>query len=219
LDPIQQEDDMQQGRFNHSRLAAIAIAGAALAARPIASHAQDHSTIIGRADLKPLNGSTARGQAELRLSADGHTLTVLIQASGLEPGGIHLSHIHGLSQNGQSVDSTCPTTAQDTDGDRYVELAEGAVKYGPILVDFMNVDPDTDGRVQFRKEFDISGTQSALPLQMRHVVIHGMTVSGAGAGTPGEVDGTSGYKTVLPVLCGEIRVNGNAGPLQFRKVK
>ena len=38
-----------------------------------------------------------------------------------------------------------------------------------------------------------------------------------GAGTPGEVDGTAGFKTVLPVLCGEITPVGN-NAMQFRKV-
>ena len=210
---------MQQGYLNRSRFAGIALAGAAIVALPIASHAQSHATIIGRVDLKPLNGSGARGQAELRLSADQRTLTVIIQASGLEPGGVHISHIHGLSENGQSIDSTCPTSADDADHDGYVELAEGAVRYGPILVDFMNIDPDQDGRVNFHKDFDLSGSQAALPLQMRHIVIHGLTVGNAGAGTPGEVDGTAGFKTVLPVLCGDIRVTGSGNPLQFRKVE
>lgn len=210
---------MQQGYLNRSRFAGIALAGAAIVALPIASHAQSHATIIGRVDLKPLNGSGARGQAELRLSADQRTLTVIIQASGLEAGGVHISHIHGLSENGQSIDSTCPTSADDADHDGYVELAEGAVRYGPILVDFMNIDPDQDGRVNFHKDFDLSGSQAALPLQMRHIVIHGLTVGNAGAGTPGEVDGTAGFKTVLPVLCGDIRVTGSGNPLQFRKVE
>ena len=176
----------------------------------------DQATTIGRADLRPLNNSGARGQVELRLSRDDKTLTVKIQASGLERGGVHLSHIHGLSANGQSVDSTCPTSAQDSDKDGFVELGEGLVKYGPILVDFMNVDPDADGRVNFTQTFDLSGTQSALPLEMRHIVIHGLTVGNAGAGTSGEVDGTPGYKTVLPVLCGEIKVAG-LDPMKFRK--
>ena len=43
---------------------------------------------------------------------------------------------------------------------------------------------------------------------MRHIVIHGLSVGNAGNGTPGEVNGTAGYKTVLPVLCGEIKVTG-----------
>jgi hypothetical protein len=52
---------------------------------------------------------------------------------------------------------------------------------------------------------------------MRHIVIHGRSVGAVGAGTPGEVDGTAGYKTVLPVLCGEITPVGN-NAMQFRKV-
>lgn len=199
------------------KYAALAAAAVTVAATPIAIHAQSsQATVVGRADLRPLNASGARGQAELRQSADGKTLTVSIQASGLEPGGVHVSHIHGLSENGQSVDSTCPTQAQDSDGDGFVELEEGGVKYGPILVDFMNIDPDQDGRVNFRKEFDISGSQQALPLQMRHIVVHGKSVGAVGEGTPGEVDGTAGFKTVLPVLCGEIRVAGGGKPPQSR---
>lgn len=210
---------MQQGRIAQRHIIGFAAMGAVAIAIPLAVQAKEgQSTTVGRADLKALNGSNASGQAELRLSADGRELTVIIQARGLEPGGVHLSHIHGLSDNGQSVDSTCPTSAQDTDGDGYVELAEGAVKYGPILVDFMNIDPDTDGRINFKKTFDISGSQSALPLQMRHIVVHGMTVGAVGAGTFGEVDGAAGYKAVLPVLCGEIRVTGNIDPMKFRKL-
>ena len=200
----------------HAAAAAVLTGAVAI---PVAVAAQiDMSTTIARVDLKPLNKSHASGQAELRLSYDHRDLTVLIQAKGLEPGGPHISHIHGLSNDGEPVNSTCPTTAQDSDGDGYVELAEGQPKYGPILIDFMNIDPDTDGRVNFKKDFDLSGSQAALPLQMRHIVIHGMTVNGAGAGTPGEVDDTSGYKTVLPVLCGDIRVTGSGNPLQFRNV-
>ena len=205
-------------RNSRIKYAALAAVAGAVAAMPIALHAQSSkATVIGRADLRPLNSSGARGQAELRLSSDGTTLTVIIQASGLEPGGAHLSHIHGLSENGAAIDSTCPTQAEDADGEGFVELDEGGVKYGPILIDFMNVDPDQDGRVNFRKEFNISGSQQALPLQMRHIVVHGKTVGAVGQGTPGEVDGTAGFKTVLPVLCGEIRVTGSSDSLQFRR--
>ena len=193
-------------------LAATGALGAATALQAKAEQA----TTIGRVDLRELNNSGAKGQVELRLSRDNKTLTVKVQASGLEPGGVHLSHIHGLSSNGQSVDSTCPTSAEDSDKDGFVELAEGLVKYGPILVDFMNVDPDADGKVNFTQTFDLTGAQTALPLEMRHIVVHGLTVNSAGAGTSGEVDGTSGYKTVLPVLCGEIKVAG-LDPMKFRK--
>ena len=51
------------------------------------------------------------------------------------------------------------------------------------------------------------------PLENRHIVIHGLTVgAGFGTGTDGEVDGTAGYKAVLPVANGElVRVIGPNG--------
>jgi hypothetical protein len=81
----------------------------------------------------------------------------------------------------------------------------------------MNIDPDQDGRVNFKTTVNLTGSEMALPLQMRHIVIHGRRVGAVGAGTPGEVDGTAGNKTVLPVLCGEITPVGNSA-MQFRKV-
>ena len=202
-------------------LTATAIAGAAMALSfgsvpAAAQNAQGGATY--RVTLNPLNGSGARGEATL--TKHGQQLTVHITASGLEPGGPHISHIHGLSEGGTAVDSRCPTAALDTDGDGFVELAEGAVAYGPILVDFMNVDPDQDGRVDFTTTVQLADNAEVTPLNKRHIVIHGMTVGAVGAGTPGEVNGEPGYKTVLPVLCGEIMNGPNAkGALQFRQPK
>jgi len=208
---------MRHGRVNKTHIFGLLLASAGGLVASTALEAQSsQATTIGRANLQALNGSGAKGQVELRLSRDDRTLTVKIQASGLESGGVHLGHIHGLSASGQAVESTCPTNAQDSDSDGFVELGEGLVKYGPIILDFMNVDPDGDGRVNFSQTFDLSGAQAALPLEMRHIVLHGLTVGNAGNGTPGEVNGTPGYKTVLPVLCGEIKVTG-LDPLQFRK--
>lgn len=191
----------------------------AVAVAPTAVVAQNaNATTVARADLRALNNSGASGQATLRLSADQRTLTVQIKATGLEQGGVHVSHIHGLTNGGTAVDSVCPTTSDDIDGDRYVELGEGLPKYGPILINFNNVDPDADGRVDFTTTVELTGAENVTPLQMRHIVIHGLTVPAVGAGTPGEVDGTAGYKTVLPVLCGEIRKvgGGNMDPMKFR---
>ena len=206
----------------HLKAASALVPAIALAAvvLPTSSPAQSSSaTTIARVDLRPLNNSGASGQATLRLSADQRTLTVSIDARGLEAGGAHISHIHGLSSGGQPVDSTCPGTAQDSDQDGYVELDEGGVKYGPILVDFGNIDPDQDGRVKFTTTITLSGGEGALPLSMRHIVVHGMTVPpGPGEGTLGEVNGDNGYLTVLPVLCGEIKQAGSNEPLRFRGV-
>jgi Cu/Zn superoxide dismutase len=208
-------------RINASRrfVVGTAFVGAAAAAFILTnSTATAQSETAGatyHATLTELNNSNASGEA--MLTRQGNTLRVHITATGLEPGGPHLSHIHGLSKGKAAVDSTCPTSAQDSDGDGFVELAEGLVKYGPILVDFMNVDPDQDGTVDFTTTIQLSGNQDIIPLQMRHIVIHGLTVGAVGAGTPGEVDGTAGYKVVLPVLCGEISgASGSKSAMDFR---
>jgi len=200
-------------------IAGTAIVGAAAAAFVLTnSSATAQSENAGstyRATLTELNNSNASGEATVTLK--GRTLQVHITASGLEAGGAHLSHIHGLSKGKAATNSTCPTSAQDSDGDGFVELAEGATKYGPILVDFMNIDPDQDGNVDFTTTVELSGNEDALPLQMRHIVVHGLTVGAVGAGTPGEVDGTAGYKTVLPVLCGELgNANRSKSAMDFR---
>ena len=167
-----------------------------------------------RATLSPTNPTSARGEAVLTQS--GRTLKVHITATGLEPGGPHASHIHGLSDGSRSVESDCPTAAADTDDDGYVELAEGALSYGPIIVDFMNIDPDEDGNVDFTTTVSLSENSAATPLNKRHIVIHGMSVPAVGEGTPGEVNGEPGYKAFLPVLCGEIVNSANNKAMQFR---
>ena len=168
-----------------------------------------------RAVLNPVNGSGASGVANLQLT--GRSLRVHIQATGLGTGGAHLGHVHGLVDKNRAVDSTCPGAAQDSDGDGFVELLEGVPVYGPILIDFMNVDPDGDGNVDFTTTVTLSGNAAAMPLNKRHVVLHGQTVGTEGAGTTGEVNGTAGFKVILPNLCGEIRnVSKGDDPLEFR---
>lgn len=171
-----------------------------------------------------INGTGASGTAMLTVNADATSLLVQIMATGLETGGPHLAHIHGLFSEvttGTPVNSTTPTLAEDSDGDGFIELAEGLVRYGPIIIDFGNVDPDLDGVVNFSQSFDLTNPRSfaggydrfdllgadLMSLHLREIVIHGMSVApGIGAGTPGEVNGQNGYLAVLPVLSGEIQV-------------
>ena len=194
---------------------ATAIAFTGLLAIGLPANAQSEGAgSTYRAALRAANGGGASGEAVLKVQ--GRNLLVHITARGLEAGGIHLSHIHGLSEGDRAVDSQCPTSAQDRDGDGFIELAEGATVYGPILTDFMNIDPDQDGNVDFTTTVSLSGNASVIPLNMRHIVIHGMSVGTAGAGTPGEVNGTAGYKVLLPTLCGEIAAGPNDSAMKFR---
>ena len=199
---------------NRRLITAMACIGA-VGAFGVAASAAPFGSTTYKASLRALNGSRAQGEAQIVLAGDQRSATVIIRATGLEPGGVHISHIHGLSANGQPIDSTCPNATDDADHDGFVELAEGQVKYGPILVDFMNIDPDQDGQVNFTQRIMLSGNEGASPLPFRHIVVHGQTVGAVGGGTPGEVDGTPGYKTVLPVLCGEIQQVSGGFTIRF----
>ena len=186
--------------------------------------------------LTALNSSGVKGAAVLTL--DDHVLTVDIRATGLEADKVHVQHIHGFTDN---TDSMSPTIAQDTDHDGFVELAEGLPKYGPILLnltspptdaaetgmgtfagtgDLMNFPTAPDGTIRFHQTYTFDSEEDAAQalfktiqnLDNKEIVLHGLTVSGDyGDGTGGEVDGTAGYKAVLPVASGEIEeITGTA---------
>lgn len=183
-------------------------------------------------NLRPLNQSGVVGTGSLTLSEDESQLTVRINARGLEPNQVHVAHIHGQVASGnQPAASSIPSRREDSDGDKFVELAEGLVTYGPILISLAtdtggNLDPDGDGNVDYQQTFDLSdpsiygegfNKMSVIgdgdALHLREVIIHGMSVPAVGT-LPGEVDGTAGYKIVLPVAGGEIGTPGD--PLKFR---
>lgn len=190
-------------------LALFALPGAATA-EPAADTARTN-TYSGT--LSPLNGSGVTGTFTIEQRGQGQ-IRVHVVATGLEPTtNPHVAHIHG--QPG-SVEAMCPTAAQDDDRDGFVELAEGQDTYGPIIVHFGDVDPNHDGTVDYSMTFNLNQSSTfdagkdkgaLLPLDLREIVIHGLTLeAGEGSGA-GEADGTAGYKTVLPVACGAVRMD------------
>lgn len=171
--------------------------------------------------LTELNNSGVSGTGSLTLVGDD--LTVQITAIGLEPDMPHPMHIHGAFDSGDNpIDSTSPTLAQDSDGDGFIEVGEGAATYGPVLVpltmpaggDFNDFPTAPGGTITFTETYDLTNVSTfaagfewadVMPLVLREIVIHGMTTTALdGVGTGGEVDGTAGYKAVLPVASGEI---------------
>lgn len=182
-------------------------------------------------DFTALNNSGIAGKAVLLVDQNTQTLTVDIQASGLEANQMHIQHIHGFTDG---TDSKSPTLAQDTDGDGFVELAEGLPSYGGILLN-LTMNPENsvhdhgadhdhtdaavfptvgaDGKLSYHQAFNF-GTGNAdakaifdsiIPLELKEIVLHGeSTTAVQGAGTSGEVNGTLGYKLALPVASGEL---------------
>lgn len=169
------------------------------------------------AELGELNNSDARGGVLLVLRGD--KLTVLTAARGVEAGQVHIQHIHGF-EDGR--DAVVPTLAQDADRDGFIELAEGIPTYGPILLNLNSPPgsglagfPTPDGTSYVLSQtYDLSDPVNGdlarllddVSLNRREIVLHGMSVlEGQGDGTTGEVNGTAGYKLVLPIASGEIR--------------
>lgn len=172
--------------------------------------------------LTQLNESGVSGSFTIEQRGQGQ-IRVNIQATGLEASApINMGHIHGLAG---SQDASCPTLAQDDDGDGFVELLEGLETYGPVIIDFGDVDPNDDGVVNYSMTFNLnksagfaSGMDKGdlLPLDLRHIVLHGLTLEAGEGSNGGEADGTAGYKQLLPVACGEITQVERRDALQFR---
>ena len=177
-----------------------------------------------------LNGSGVTGQAIVGYDVDSNSITVAIRASGLEPNMVHVQHIHGFTDG--TTEAQTPTLALHADGDGFIELGEGLNTYGPILLnlttdhgndsgsdnghdhsgDLTGFPTAPDGNIWFVETYQLpAGSLGADPLlDLREIVIHGLTVSADdGAGTGGEVDGTAGYKLVLPVASGELEDAGS----------
>lgn len=180
--------------------------------------------------INELSGSGVSGGALLIVN-DGDTpdnllddtLTVVIAATGLEPDQIHIQHIHGED----GTESVTPPPSADADGDGFIELAEGLPFYKGILLNLTSPQGSglegfptaPDGKIFFSSTYHLHPDASQTShgghaagdvinnfsdLDEYEIVLHGMTVGAVGEGTPGEVDGTAGYKLVLPVASGEI---------------
>lgn len=191
----------------------------------------DHFQVFATS-FTALNNSGVTGGAAIVLDRASHTVTVEIDATGLEPNQVHPQHIHGFLDD---TKSHSPTLAQDTDHDGFVELGEGLAKYGQILLN-LSLNPensehdhgtaahdhsnlaqfptaDASGYLHYQETFHFDPRDpnamaiftSIEHLAQKEIVLHGETVAaGSGAGTGGEVDGTAGFKAVLPVASGEI---------------
>ena len=89
-----------------------------------------HSTMAMQhyeAVINQLNNTGVHGTAAF--TTRSNELTVTINATGLAPG-VHPIHIHGKNM----MEAECPTIAQDTNGDGYLSVIEGAPSYGLIKI-------------------------------------------------------------------------------------
>lgn len=203
------------------------ILGVSLGSTARADHLNDY-----RVNFTTLNNSGVSGFALLTIDTNAQTLSVNIEATGLEPNQAHMMHIHGLiggdgTSTNPSLDSQTPTLADDADGDGFIEVLEGVPQYGDILLP-LETQMAPGGVISYQDVFDLTDDSlfgspvtgndytaaNLMPLDFREIVIHGLSVDGsAGANTDGEIDGTAGYKGLLPVAAGEIQSVPEPGTL------
>lgn len=157
-------------------------------------------------DLEALNGSGVTGTATVTVNED-NSVTVSVEAEGVEAGEVHPQHIHGFADAHENA--VCPTEAsrdqnegqpeEADDPDQFISLEEGADEYGPVQLSLTLEDgsfPTPTGTAySYERTFEPLELGSLPPLdelENRAIVLHGMTVDS------GE------YVATLPVACGQL---------------
>lgn len=170
------------------------------------TQSNQNMTEMYRARLSPLNNSGVNGFATIRKAGDQYTVNM--QVFGLEANQVHVQHIHGMTNGSKSE---CPTSAQNTDNDTTISLAEGLPTYGPILQSLTPFQmTGANGRESYRQTFTVNSQDAAMnviPLGNREIVLHGRTV----AANEDLSNPTAGYDATLPVACGPIIPMSNNG--------
>ncbi|WOI54673.1 hypothetical protein [Parvularcula sp. LCG005] len=210
--------------ISKKNLTTLGAATIALGGLAIGGSAQAAHLITYNYTLSELNDSGVSGGGTLVYNKNTNELTVNLMAMGLAEQR-HIMHIHGaLDADGNPVESIEPDASFDADGDGYIEVLEAVGAYGDVMRSLTMGPSDlgatedqymfaADGVLNYSVTFDldtdplfspVTGTTYSLaqflPLAMREIVIHGGIVpAGAGAGTDGEVNGTGGYVSILPV--------------------
>lgn len=198
----------------------------------VATACDDEDDVVGSspdgaltAVLSPLNSSGVSGSATFTIDEDADELRIEVNAAGLEPDIIHMQHVH--------AGSSCPTAAVDENFDQFIDVLEGSLAYGGILVP-LDDNPttqnlsgfpvaDADGRLDYSGTAILSAMladlhepdtdpgdlvvklpdTAGLDLDTRTVVLHGVDPT---LPLPGSVATSAGNppQATLPVACGEI---------------
>ncbi|WP_375687422.1 VPLPA-CTERM sorting domain-containing protein [Pseudooceanicola sp. LIPI14-2-Ac024] len=184
--------------------------------------------------LSELNNSGVSGGGTLEYNSDTMQLVVEMSVKGLFPGQRHMAHIHGtpgadsvlpdMSDDADGDGYIEVLEAVGKYGDVMLNLSDPATGMFPMA-------PGLGGMLSFSYTYDLSVEVDGDPtndilmgllgsytlddfgpemLEMREIVFHGDMITAAGggapgAGTSGEIDGTVGFKPLLPVAAGEIR--------------
>lgn len=141
-------------------------------------------------DLTDTMGNDSGSKATADVTIDGDQMTLDITGSGFTPNSPHAQHFHGSFD--ENKDFTCPTSAEDADGDGQVTTEEGLPTYGDIMISLTtkgDTSPDSGLAVDRMPTADADGNLDytrtiTLPegagekLKNLHVVQHGLDANG-----------------------------------------
>lgn len=189
-----------------------------------------HEGAVYSGTLTELNGSGGSGSGTITVSEDGETMTVQLNANGLNLNGPHAMHLHGIVDGDTVAASSCPTMADDANGDGVLTVLEGAPKYGGVQVSLTTIGdttPDSALAVErFPAGTSINYTRSGIDipdvlkpnLSKVHFVVHGIDENGNGTLDLDQTERSSltddlPREGTAPALCGTLTVQAQ-GPIQ-----
>lgn len=133
----------------------------------IESKTEDTFQRIYRAEISSLNESANGDRSvsgSITLQVQGDRLLIDVEASGLEPNTMHLQHLHGAPEGG---DTNCPEMGADSNNDDLVDITEAYNVAGVTMIPFhdnpsnMEVDTDTyptadeNGNISYQQTVDL----------------------------------------------------------------
>ena len=195
-------------------LPTIAIAAAAFPLLAMSTASAHEGSSSYQASLGTLNQSGVTGTGMVTL--DGNTATVMIEASGLLAGAPHAQHFH--------IDAmgTCPTDADNKDGDAFLSTTEGEPAYGAIGTSLTltgDTSPDSGlavdrfptaegGSLSYNRTFELSDdVHKAFEAGTAVLVLHGFDENGSGTydgDVKSDLDPSLPMEATAPVACGAL---------------
>ena len=202
----------------------LAIAAALLVVSTAVCAANDQSTAVYKADLKPLNANVTglETQGDAELVVEGNMLEIQIEVKDAPPGITHWQHFHGFIDGSEA---SCPDGSADANGDKIVDLIETHPYTGKTLVPFdakpaaMDIahgdypEANADGTYAYSATVPLDKLQNAfakaydgneLELESRAIYIHGAPLDIALPDSVASL-GPIPAHTTLPIACGELR--------------
>jgi len=173
-------------------------------------------------EVQALNASAISGTATISLDDVENDFAVSVEAFDLDESIVHIQHVH--------AGDACPTSADDANGDGFVDVVEGLSSYGGILIpldsDLTNQaagdypSADLSGDLNYDEGVQLDALTASLrpedddpfvelegPLlpDERTIVLHGVDVSTELPSTVQTLEGLSAQQT-LPIGCVELEL-------------